>query len=147
MMLNRMLPLPLYQRALPPLHAAVLRLTIRCPPLALSSHAREIKLTTHKHKHKLKLSTKHKTQNTKYKNKNRYEVVEFPGADAITITFDARCATESGADYLRVYKDDAHTAVWGRAQYTGPSIAAMAESATAACCWNDTVLAAACCLA
>lgn len=52
-------------------------------------------------------------------NLDQYTPVKVPGAKKLIITFDEQTATESGCDYVRLYKDDSHTEYWGENQYTG----------------------------
>ena len=42
-----------------------------------------------------------------------YQVVHFPGAPHMTLTFDPRCVTERGSDYVVIYKDETLTDTWG----------------------------------
>jgi len=52
-------------------------------------------------------------------NKDEYIFVSIKGATKLILTFDAMCATESGCDYVKLYKDTSKTECWGAAQYTG----------------------------
>lgn len=52
-------------------------------------------------------------------NADFYEVISFPGAVAYKITFDPRSKTEKNYDYIKFYKDDSHTSVWGDEKYSG----------------------------
>lgn len=49
-----------------------------------------------------------------------YWVVSFPGARRMALRFDERCATEKGADYVTVYKDESLSSRWGSViRYSG----------------------------
>ena len=49
-----------------------------------------------------------------------YWVVSFPGAQRMALRFDERCATEKGADYVTVYKDESLSSRWGSViRYSG----------------------------
>ncbi|CAM9310758.1 unnamed protein product [Chrysoparadoxa australica] len=48
-----------------------------------------------------------------------YQLLEFPGAASISLEFDESCRTEPSIDYVRVFRDEQHTAVWGESRYHG----------------------------
>ncbi|OQR86230.1 HECT E3 ubiquitin ligase [Achlya hypogyna] len=48
-----------------------------------------------------------------------YQTVAIEGATALRITFDERCRTEHDYDYVKFYKDDSYSDVWGAPLYTG----------------------------
>jgi len=50
---------------------------------------------------------------------DEYYTVRVSGARKLKVVFDEQSCTENGADYLRFYKDDSHSDVWGDNQYTG----------------------------
>jgi len=52
-------------------------------------------------------------------NEDQYETISFPGAKKLAVVFDNQTASERGCDYLRFYKDDSRTEIWGESQYTG----------------------------
>ena len=52
-------------------------------------------------------------------NMDEYYTVRVSGAKKLKVVFDEQTCTENGADYLRFYKDDSHSDVWGDNQYTG----------------------------
>ncbi|CAM9280265.1 unnamed protein product, partial [Ectocarpus sp. 13 AM-2016] len=45
--------------------------------------------------------------------------LNFPGADSIQLFFDEDCRTEEGTAYIRIYKDDTKTVIWGESMYQG----------------------------
>ncbi|CAN0118223.1 unnamed protein product, partial [Ectocarpus sp. 12 AP-2014] len=45
--------------------------------------------------------------------------LDFPGADSIQLFFDEDCRTEEGTAYIRIYKDDTKTVIWGESMYQG----------------------------
>eukprot|EP00752_Nemacystus_decipiens_P002251 g2132.t2 len=45
--------------------------------------------------------------------------LDFPGADSIQLFFDEDCRTEEGTAYIRIYKDDTKTVIWGESMYHG----------------------------
>ena len=47
------------------------------------------------------------------------EVVFDSSVNEIKISFDPRCATEKGCDYLTFFKDKSHSSYWGRDKYSG----------------------------
>ena len=51
-------------------------------------------------------------------NANDYIPVKVKGARKLKITFDELSATENGCDYLKLFKDDTYTEMWGE-KYTG----------------------------
>ena len=52
-------------------------------------------------------------------NMDVYTPVRIPGATKLLISFDERTDTEAGCDYVKVFKDDTHGAVWGADKYSG----------------------------
>ena len=52
-------------------------------------------------------------------NKDEYIEVSVKGASKLILTFDPQCATESGCDYVKIYKDNSRSEVWGETTYTG----------------------------
>ena len=50
---------------------------------------------------------------------DEYITIDSPGgASSFTITFDEQTSTESGYDYIKFFKDDSHTEIWGQT-YSG----------------------------
>ncbi|CAN0181713.1 unnamed protein product [Pylaiella littoralis] len=45
--------------------------------------------------------------------------IEFPGAESIQLFFDEDCRTEEGTAYIRIYKDETRTVIWGESMYHG----------------------------
>ncbi|CAM9143892.1 unnamed protein product [Scytosiphon promiscuus] len=45
--------------------------------------------------------------------------LDFPGADSIQLIFHEDCRTEEGTAFIRIYKDETKTVIWGESMYQG----------------------------